>query len=72
MRASTISARRKASAKDATKNGYNGTYAEQPASGPGLTTPLAPSFDGASDYIQSTIPTNVGTRTLEAWILSAH
>ncbi|MEO7423775.1 MAG: DUF2341 domain-containing protein [Fibrobacteria bacterium] len=53
---------------DATTNGYNGTFATDQAFGSGATTPLAPYFNGTTDFITTTTPTNVATRTLEAWV----
>lgn len=57
-----------AQARDAGKNGYHGTYQRNQAFMTGITSSLAPLFDGANDYIQTAVPTTAGTRTFSAWI----
>jgi hypothetical protein len=55
-------------AYDATKNAYHGTFQQNQAMITGLTTKLAPVFNGTGDNITTTCPSNVGTRTLSGWI----
>ncbi|HLP43105.1 MAG TPA: DUF2341 domain-containing protein, partial [Fibrobacteria bacterium] len=55
-------------ARDAGKNDYHGTYQRNQAFMTGITSSLAPLFDGANDYIQTAVPTTAGTRTFSAWI----
>ena len=47
-------------ATDATRNGYHGTYQGNQAFMAGVTTSLAPVFDGTTNYVQTTVPTTAG------------
>lgn len=55
-------------AYDATGNAYHGAFYQSQAFASGIVSSQAASFDGSGDYVQTTVPTTAGTRTLSAWI----